>query len=128
MSKKSKHTQDTLSGVSERINGRHAFVSERVLQYIAEETKKNGSVVFEKMTLAKHLNCYIRSLDRAIVALRPEGLIISEFLYAENGAQMGNSYKATPKGIALAERFSPDRKAGKRGGINLLKEEEEPSV
>lgn len=128
MAKKSQHTQDALSGVSDKINGRHAFVSERVLQYIAEETKKNGSVVFEKTALAKRLDCYIRTLDRAIVALRREGLIISEYLYAENGAQMGNSYKATPKGIALAERFSPMRKAGKRGGINLLKEEEEPSV
>lgn len=41
----------SLRGISTRINGRHAFVHERVLELIARETKASGSVDFSKAEL-----------------------------------------------------------------------------
>lgn len=111
-----------LQETADRINGRHSFVSERVLQLIVSGSEKYGSVTFEKADLCRRIGCYIRTLDRALVLLRREGLIVSEAVFNENGAQLGNSYKATPKGISLVEGFSEKRYPGERGGINARKD------
>ena len=74
----SKATDISLQGVSDRINGRHAFVHERVLELIARGTTEDGSISFRKGDLAVRLGCCDRSLDRALTRLRREGYIISE--------------------------------------------------
>lgn len=85
-----------------RLNGRHAFVHERVLAFIVHETQERGSVTFCKGDLAKRLGCCDRSVDRALTRLRREGDIVSTPVYGESGAQLGNTYRATKDGIKHA--------------------------
>ncbi|OUN89683.1 MULTISPECIES: helix-turn-helix domain-containing protein [Enorma] len=100
----------SLRGISTRINGRHAFVHERVLELIARETKRAGEVRFSQAELAKRMGCCSQSLARAVTRLRREGLITSTPVYSESGAQLGNSYKATPAGIERAEVLAHSRR------------------
>lgn len=58
----SRATDISLQGVSDRINGRHAFVHERVLELIARGTTEDGSISFRKGDLAVRLGCCDRSL------------------------------------------------------------------
>ena len=51
----SRRSDISLRGVSESINGRHAFVHERVLELIARETKRAGEVRFSQAELAKRM-------------------------------------------------------------------------
>ena len=95
----------SLKGVSERINGRHAFVHERVLELIVRGTTEDGQISFRKADLAKRLGCCDRSLDRALTRLRREGYVVSEPSYSESGAQLGNVYRAT---------VTPSRRAPQR--------------
>ena len=99
----------SLSGVSKRINGRHAFIHERVLELIARETELRGGVHFRKADLAHRLGCYERTLDRAVTRLRREGLIASTPLFDEVGGQLGNEYRATEAGIALVASFTKEK-------------------
>ncbi|WP_368285543.1 MarR family transcriptional regulator [Enorma massiliensis] len=96
----SKATDISLQGVSDRINGRHAFVHERVLELIARGTTEDGSISFRKGDLAVRLGCCDRSLDRALTRLRREGYIISEPSFDSNGGQLGNVYRVTEAGRA----------------------------
>lgn len=89
-----------LDGVSTVINNRHAFVHERVLEVIARETERTGGVYFNKSEMASSLGCCARSLDRAVHRLREEGMIKTRPVFLPNGAQAGNEYRATKKGIA----------------------------
>ena len=93
----------TLKGVRARRKGRHAFVHERVLELVARETKRHGSVAFRKANLAARLGCCPRSLDRAVTRLRREGYLESRAVFDENGSQQGNVYQATEAGIELYE-------------------------
>ncbi len=107
-------TGASLVGVSNRVNGRHAFIHERVLELIVRETELRESVTFRKTDLARRLGCCDRTLDRALTRLRREGLVTSEASYTDAGAQLGNIYRATPAGIELAHSFrreKPKRKA-----------------
>ena len=107
-------TGASLVGVSNRVNGRHAFIHERVLELIVRETELRESVTFRKTDLARRLGCCDRTPDRALTRLRREGLVTSEASYTDAGAQLGNIYRATPAGIKLAHRFrreKPNRKA-----------------
>lgn len=99
-------TGTSLKGISTQISGRHAFVHERVLELIARETKREGSVRFNKTELVKDLGCCPRSLDRALTRLRREGLVVSTPVFNESGAQLGNSYMATEDGMRYAERLA----------------------
>lgn len=100
----------SLTGISRRINGRHAFVHERVLEMIARETELRGSVTFRKADLAHRLGCCERSLDRALTRLRRDGEVRSTPVFSESGAQLGNEYVATEAGIARARNFSAERR------------------
>lgn len=102
----------SLKGVSERINGRHAFVHERVLELIVRGTNEDGRISFRKADLAKRLGCCDRSLDRALTRLRREGYVVSEPSYSESGAQLGNVYRATEAGRLCAEALTPSKKGG----------------
>lgn len=95
----------SLKGISTRINGRHAFVHERVLELIVRETQLRGGVSFNKADLAKRMDCYERTLGRAITRLRRDGLITVTPVFSENGAQMGNRYRATAAGLAEMARL-----------------------
>lgn len=106
-------TGASLAGVSTRINGRHAFTHERVLELIVRETELRESVTFNKSDLARRLGCCERTLDRAFTRLRHDGLIVSEAAYAPSGAQLGNVYRATPEGIALARTFTREKRKPK---------------
>lgn len=79
----------SLRGISTRINGRHAFVHERVLELIARETKASGSVDFSKAELAERMGCCVRSLDRALTRLRREGLVVSTPVFNKVGGPAG---------------------------------------
>ena len=65
-----------LDGISVNINKRHAFVHERVLEYIVRETNQVGGVIFNKKEMASWLGCCPRSLDRAVHRLREQGNIL----------------------------------------------------
>lgn len=99
----------SLAGVSRRINGRHAFIHERVLEMVARETVLRGGVRFRKPDLAQRLGCYERTLDRAVTRLRREGLIASTPLFDEAGGQLGNEYRATEAGLALVASFTKEK-------------------
>lgn len=103
-------TGASLVGVSTRINGRHAFTHERVLELIVRETELRESVTFSKADLARRLGCCGRTLDRALTRLRRDGLITSEAAFGPSGAQLGNVYRATSEGIALARTFTREKK------------------
>lgn len=94
-----------VAGISASINNRHAFVYERVLEYIVRETEQAGSVAFNKAQLAHGLGCCVRSLDRAVHRLRTEGLITSKPQFMASGAQGANVYSATRRGVAVANRW-----------------------
>lgn len=79
-----------LDGISVNINKRHAFVHERVLEYIVRETNQAGGVIFNKKEMASWLGCCPRSLDRAVHRLREQGLVESQPQFMPNGAQGGN--------------------------------------
>lgn len=102
-------TGSSLLGVTTRINGRHAFVYERILLLIVRETELRESVTFRKQDLAKRMGVCARSVDRAIMKLRKEGLITSEAVFGENGAQLGNIYRATPEGIELSRTYKREK-------------------
>lgn len=104
----------SLEGVKTRIRGRHAFVHERVLEIIVQQSNQNGSVRVNKATLADKLGCCVRSIDRSISRLRRDGLIKSTPVFNENGAQLGNEYRATAKGVARVKTFKPEREPRKR--------------
>lgn len=110
----SKGTGASLQGVSTHINGRHAFIHERVLELVARETELRGSVTFSKADLAQRLGCCENSVDRAIARLRRDGYVISEPMFSATGAQMENEYRATAEGVALAARFGRDKEVGYR--------------
>ena len=78
-------------GVSTRINGRHAFIHERVLELIVRETELRGAVTFRKGDLAQRLGCCERSLDRALTRLRRDGYVLSTPKFGETGAQLATS-------------------------------------
>lgn len=96
-------TSSSLRGVSTVVNGRHAFVHERVLVLIARETERNGSVSFLKTDLSKRLGCSEHTLDRVMTRLRREGLVVSTPTFDESGAQRANEYRATEEGLERAE-------------------------
>ena len=84
-----------------------------MLELIVRETELRESVTFNKSDLARRLGCCERTLDRAVTRLRHDGLIVSEAAYAPSGAQLGNVYRATPEGIALARTFTREKRKHK---------------
>ena len=98
-------TGSSLRGISTHINGRHAFVHERVLELIARETVLRDGVTFRKSDLAHRLGCQERTLNMAIARLRRDGLITVEAQHDENGGQLANNYRATQSGIDWAQRL-----------------------
>ena len=84
----------TLEGIDTSIDGRHAFVHERVLSLIRRESERVGALRISKHELAKLLGCSVCSVDNAIRRLRREGLIDSVPLYDANRGQIENAYRA----------------------------------
>lgn len=95
----------SLKGISTHINGRHAFVHERVLELVARETELRGSVMFAKADLAKRMGCTVQTLDRAVRRLCREGLIERKAVFSDRGSQLGNEYHATPDGLVMAQHL-----------------------
>lgn len=95
----------SLKGVSTHINGRHAFVHERVLELVARETELRGAVRFVKADLAKRMGCSEQMLDRAVRRLCREQLITRTPIFNENGGQLGNEYQATSDGLVMARHL-----------------------
>ena len=85
----------TLDGVASTVNGRHAFVHERVLALIRRETERAGALRVSKRRLADLLSCDIGSVDNAIRRLRRTGQIESIPQYDKSGGQLENAYRAT---------------------------------
>lgn len=83
----------SLDGVATTINGRHAFVSERVLALVERETVRSGGLSATKRDLAELLSCDVSSVDGAIKKLRREGRIESIPRFDENGGQLANVYR-----------------------------------
>lgn len=98
-------TSSSLRGASTVVNGRHAFIHERVLVLIARETERCGSVSFLKSDLAKRLGCQEHTLDRALTRLRREGFVVSTPTFDATGAQRANEYRATDEGLERAEEI-----------------------
>lgn len=86
-----------------RIGDRHAFAHERVLVYIALETRLEGAVRCSKREVAEMLNVNMRTVDRAMMRLRASGEIESTPRHNGSGAQIGNEYRATQKGFEHAD-------------------------
>lgn len=103
-------TGSSLAGISTRINGRHAFIHERVLELVVRETELRGGVNFRKGELARRLGCCVRTLDRALTRLRREGLVVSTPVFDESGAQLGNEYRATEEGCVCAAALSREKR------------------
>ena len=97
--------QHLLSGIPRHINGRHAFVHERVLLMVVRETLLSGSIKFRKRDLAVQLGCCDAMLDRALARLRRSGDITSTPSYSETGSQLANSYSATEQGVEEAQKL-----------------------
>lgn len=92
----------SLTGIRRRVNGRHAFIHERVLDLVVRETELRGKVTFRKSDLARRLGCSERTLDRAVTRLRREGLVESTPVFDAWGGQLGNEYRATPAGVSVS--------------------------
>lgn len=86
-----------------RIGDRHAFAHERVLVFIALETRLEGAVRCSKREISEMLGVNLRTVDRAIVRLRSSGEVESVPCHNEAGAQLGNEYRATEEGLATAD-------------------------
>ncbi len=92
-----------VAGVPTQVGGRHAFAHERVLVFIALETRLEGKVGCSKREIADMLGVNMRTIDRAVKRLRSTGDIESVACYADTGAQLGNEYRATPQGTERAD-------------------------
>lgn len=86
-----------------RIDGRHAFAHERVLVFIALETRLKGAVRCSKREVSEMLGVNLRTVDRAVMRLRASGEIESAPCHTATGAQVGNEYRATKEGMAHAD-------------------------
>lgn len=86
-------TDLTLDGVPTIVNGRHAFVHERVLALIRRETKRSGALRMSKRQLADLLGCDICSVNTAIRRLRRTGQIESIPQHDASGGQVENAYR-----------------------------------
>ena len=90
-------TSISLDGISTQINGRHAFIHERLLELIEQETERHGYLTFTKRQMADLLGCSLQSLNRAITRLRREEKIETVARYEKNGGQLGNWYRASQR-------------------------------
>lgn len=83
----------SLDGVASTVNGRHAFVHERVLALVVRESALSGGLSATKRDIASALGCDISSVDAAIKRLRRDGTIESVPRFDENGGQLANVYR-----------------------------------
>lgn len=56
-----------------------------MLGFIVSQCMENGSVRLTKNELAQHMECCVRTIDRAVRKLRDEGYIEVVVLYGEDG-------------------------------------------
>ncbi|WP_302152543.1 MarR family transcriptional regulator [uncultured Enorma sp.] len=91
-------TGSSLAGVMTRINGRHAFVYERILLLVVRETELRDSVTFAKQDLAKRMGVCVRSVDRAVTKLRREGLVTTEPVFGQSGGSVGQRVPRDARG------------------------------
>ena len=63
---------------------------------------ENGSVRLTKNELAQHMECCVRTIDRAVRKLRDEGYIEVVVLYGEDGGQICNEYRVAEHRIGAS--------------------------
>ena len=76
-----------------RTRARLTPTQERLLGYIAEQTRESGAACSTKRELAGMLSCNVKTIDRAVSRLRREGYIVTEAAFEENGGQLANYYR-----------------------------------
>lgn len=66
---------------------------QRILGFIVERSVSSGGEAYcTKREIAQAMHCSLKTVDRAIVCLRSEGVIESFPRFGENGKQEGNVY------------------------------------
>ena len=66
---------------------------ERLLGFIVPNAWKTAAYALPKNELAQHMECCVRTIDRAVRKLRDEGYIEVVVLYGEDGGQICNEYR-----------------------------------
>ena len=66
---------------------------ERLLGFIVSQCMKTAAYALPKNELAQHMECCVRTIDRAVRKLRDEGYIEVVVLYGEDGGQICNEYR-----------------------------------
>ena len=61
----------------------------KILVYVATHEGRPCA----KAQIAKSLKCSVKTVDRLVSRLRSEGILVCEYLWADNGAQLANSYR-----------------------------------
>ena len=61
----------------------------RIIAYVAANEGKPCS----KAKIAENLGRNVKTVNRLVSRLRDEGILVCEYLWAENGAQLANSYR-----------------------------------
>ncbi len=72
---------------------RLTYSQQQILGYIAGLTIPGGAVRCTKRDIANAVGCSEKTVDRAIMRLRKEGLVETLPCYSESGAQVGNAYR-----------------------------------
>ncbi|WP_165055551.1 MULTISPECIES: GntR family transcriptional regulator [unclassified Adlercreutzia] len=69
-------------------------LQQRILGFIVERTAMGGGHAHcTKREIAEFMKCSAKTVDRAIVRLRAEGVIESHPRFNESGGQEGNTYR-----------------------------------
>ncbi|WP_172136796.1 helix-turn-helix domain-containing protein [Adlercreutzia sp. ZJ473] len=69
-------------------------LQQRILGFIVERSTMGGGHAYcTKREIAEFMKCSAKTVDRAIVRLRSEGVIESHPRFNESGGQEGNAYR-----------------------------------
>lgn len=66
---------------------------ERLLGFTVSQMHGKRQRTLTKNELAQHMECCVRTIDRAVRKLRDEGYIEVVVLYGEDGGQICNEYR-----------------------------------
>ncbi len=73
-------------------------LQQRILGFIVERSAlSGGDACCTKREIAHFVGCNPKTVDRAVVRLRSEGVIESCPRFAEDGSQKGNAYRVVPR-------------------------------
>lgn len=68
-------------------------LQQRILGYLTLREVTDGTVCCTKKEISEAMSCSAKTVDRAIVRLRDEGVIEVVPQYLESGGQVGNTYR-----------------------------------